>query len=79
LIYTNQDPLKPSRKRIQKYFIITGVLTFIAFFSTSPSLPNPTHKYLLFLTPNTDEELKKLGVDLASGKVAKDANDYWTL
>ena len=79
LIYTNQDPLKPSRKRIQLYFIITGVLTFITFFATSRSLLTPTKRDLLFYFPKTVDEHKKLQDSLASGNHITDLKGQWNL
>ena len=79
LIYTNQDPLKPSRKRIQVYFIVTGVLTFIAFFSTSASLLAPAKRDLLFYFPKTLDDHKKLQDGLASGNHLKDLKGQWNL
>jgi len=41
LINSNKDPLKPSRKRTQMYFIITLVLCLFLFFYTGSYLPSP--------------------------------------
>jgi hypothetical protein len=67
LIWSNQDPLKPSRKRMQLYYIITLILVFINCFITSSFLPTPKEKVDMFYIPkDSDTATHKLGDMLAS-------------